>query len=57
MPARSWMQDYNVGRAHVRRGRGRRATDRLPNAEAVLAACVVLAWAWGGYELAQLFVR
>ena len=57
MPARSWMQDYAIGRTRVRRSRGRRASDRLPSAEAVLAACVVLAWAWGGYELAQLFIR
>jgi hypothetical protein len=51
------MTDFSMPRQWVRRTRGRRKADRLPSVEAVLTACVVLAWAWGGYELAQLFIK
>ena len=57
MPAYSWMQEHNLSRPRVRRTRGRRRSDRLPSAEVILTAGVILAWGWGGYELAQLFLR
>jgi hypothetical protein len=55
----SWMmeQSNRANRAWSKRGRGRRASDRRWNLETVLAAGVVLAWAWGVYELTLLFLR
>ncbi|HEY3800784.1 MAG TPA: hypothetical protein VGL58_20715 [Caulobacteraceae bacterium] len=57
MPAPIWMQTANTTRDWVRRNRGRRAGDRLPSLEQVLTAAVVLAWAWGVYEVARIFIR
>jgi hypothetical protein len=57
MPAYSWMNDKNLSRDFVRRTRGRRRNDRLPSLEIVLTAGVIVAWGWGGYELAQLFLH
>jgi len=57
MPSRTWMNDQALVRERVRRTKGRRATDKLPSFEALLTVGVVLAWAWGGYELAQLFLK
>ena len=58
MTAYDWNQDQaNPSRSRVRRTRGRRKTDRLPSAEILLTVGVILAWGWGGFELAQLFLR
>jgi hypothetical protein len=46
-----------AARAWNKRTRGRRSTDRRLNLETVLAVGVVLAWAWGAYELTLLFLR
>jgi hypothetical protein len=55
----SWMLDqtHRATRAWTKRSRGRRSSDRRLNLEAVLAVGVVLAWAWGAYELTLLFLR
>jgi hypothetical protein len=55
----SWMsaQTYQSTRSWVRRARGRRASDRVVKLETVLAAGVILAWAWGVYELTLLFLH
>ena len=58
----SWMVETGAPRAvnrggWTRRNRGRRATDRRTNLETILAVGVVLAWAWGVYELTLLFLR
>jgi hypothetical protein len=55
----SWMLDqtHRAARAWTKRSRGRRSTDRRLNLETVLAVGVVLAWAWGAYELTLLFLR
>lgn len=39
------------------RSRGRRAMDRRLSLESILAIGVVLAWAWGVYELTLLFLK
>lgn len=57
MPLNHWMSSDTVTRVPVRRTRGRRAADRRSNIEAVLIIAVVIAWGWGAYELAQLFVH
>ena len=41
----------------MRRTRGRRESDRRSNIEAVLIVGVLVAWGWGAYELAQLFLQ
>jgi len=46
-----------AARNPARRTRGRRASDRRSSVEAVLIAGVVIAWGWGAYELAQLFLQ
>lgn len=56
MPLNNWMFSDGATRVPVRRTRGRRASDRRSNLEAVLVAMVVVAWGWGAYELAQLFL-
>ena len=55
----SWMMEKTTqaSRAWTKRSRGRRSTDRRPNLETLLAVGVVLAWAWGAYELTLLFLR
>ena len=57
----SWMLETTPRSANssgwTRRNRGRRATDRRTNLETILAVGVVLAWAWGVYELKLLFLR
>ena len=55
----SWMMERSgrAARAWNKRTRGRRSTDRRLNLETVLAVGVVLAWAWGAYELTLLFLR
>ncbi len=56
----SWMLESGhsaTHRAWTRRNRGRRSTDRRTNLETILAIGVVLAWAWGVYELTLLFLR
>ena len=44
-------------RPRVRRSPGRRASDRFWRLEAVLGAAVILAWAWGVYEVTLLFLK
>ena len=41
----------------VRRKHGRRASDHWPSLESMLATLVVIAWTWGLFELARLYVR
>lgn len=56
----SWMMDTvhrAASRGWVRRNRGRRSSDRRLTLETILAIGVVLAWAWGVYELTLLFLR
>lgn len=60
MNARSWMRlpdDFARQRKWVSRSRGRRASDRVFRIEAVLGAGVILAWAWGVYEVTLLFLK
>ena len=60
MNARSWMQlpeSFSRPRQWVRRARGRRASDKGIRIEAVLGAAVILAWAWGVYEVTLLFLK
>jgi hypothetical protein len=56
----SWMMDTAhrvTTRAWTRRNKGRRTSDRRLTLETILAVGVVLAWAWGVYELTLLFLR
>jgi hypothetical protein len=56
----SWMMDAMHGhyvKPWTRRNRGRRAKDRQLSLETILTVGVVLAWAWGAYELTLLFLR
>jgi hypothetical protein len=39
------------------RNRGRRASDRTIRLETVLTVGVILAWAWGLYELTLLYLH
>jgi hypothetical protein len=57
MTARSWMQMPEAPRAKVRRTPGRRASDQRPKLVTVLTAAVLLAWAWGIYEVALALLR
>jgi hypothetical protein len=41
----------------ARRNRGRRAMDRRLSLEAILTVGVILAWAWGVYEVTLLFLK
>jgi hypothetical protein len=56
----SWMME-TMHAAHAkpwaRRARGRRATDRRLSLESILTIGVVLAWAWGAYEVTLLFLK
>jgi hypothetical protein len=56
----SWMMETAhraTTRAWARRNRGRRMGDRRLSLETTLAVGVVLAWAWGVYELTLLFLH
>jgi hypothetical protein len=44
-------------RTWVKRSRGRRAADRHLNLETILITGVILAWAWGIYEVTLLFLK
>jgi hypothetical protein len=44
-------------KVRVRRTRGRRASDRRPNLESVLAAVTLIAWGWCAFEIIRVFVR
>jgi hypothetical protein len=58
MNTRTWMQTSESTRAWVKtRNRGRRASDRRVTIETVLAGGVILAWAWGIYEVTLLFLK
>jgi hypothetical protein len=57
MNTRSWMQTPEQTRTWVKRSKGRRASDRRMSMETVLAAGVILAWAWGIYEVTLLFLK
>ncbi|HVN00706.1 MAG TPA: hypothetical protein VMT68_10885 [Caulobacteraceae bacterium] len=48
---------YHRPRTWVKRVRGRRASDRGVRLETVLAIGVILAWAWGIYELTLLYLH
>ena len=52
----SWMIAERAPRKRVRRTAGRRASDKW-SVESILFAGVVIAWAWGAYEIALLFLR
>jgi hypothetical protein len=51
------MQTSEQARTWVKRSRGRRAADRRVRLESVLATGVILAWAWGIYEVTLLFLK
>ena len=56
----SWMMEaVHAARPKpwARRGRGRRASDRRLSLESILTIGVVLAWAWGAYEVTLLFLK
>ena len=55
----TWMAEptRRAPRTWVKRGRGRRASDRGMRLESVLAVGVILAWSWGVYELTLLFLH
>jgi hypothetical protein len=57
----SWMMEMTPGVARAkpwaRRNRGRRAMDRRLSLEAILTVGVILAWAWGVYEVTLLFLK
>ena len=56
----SWMMDTphtSPAKPWVRRNRGRRAGDRRLSLEMMMAIGVVLAWAWGVYEVTLLFLK
>jgi len=57
----SWMSSstYHRPRTWVKRerNRGRRASDRTIRLETVLSIGVILAWAWGLYELTLLYLH
>jgi hypothetical protein len=55
----SWMMETHATPAKpwARRNRGRRAGDRRLSLEMAMAIGVVLAWAWGVYEVTLLFLR
>jgi hypothetical protein len=58
MNTRSWMQVSDPSpRTWVKRSRGRRAADRHLNMETILITGVILAWAWGIYEVTLLFLK
>lgn len=58
MNSPTWMHDsYSTPRKKGPRTRGRRASDRGVRIEAVLGAAVILAWAWGVYEVTLLFLK
>jgi hypothetical protein len=57
MASHPWMFSDLATRTPARRTRGRRATDRRPSLEAFLIAGVFIAWGWGAFQLAQLFVH
>jgi hypothetical protein len=58
MPLKTWIGTTDASGDWVRRStRGRRASDRLPRIEQVLATGVILAWTWGVYELVRLYIR
>lgn len=58
MNSPTWMHpSYTAPRKKVARTRGRRASDRGVRIEAVLGAAVILAWAWGVYEVTLLFLK
>jgi hypothetical protein len=58
MNSPSWMQiSESAPRQRSRRTHGRRASDRGLRIEAVLGAGVILAWAWGVYEVTLLFLK
>jgi hypothetical protein len=58
MNTRSWMQMTEPGpRVWTKRTRGRRAADRRMSLETILVTGVILAWAWGIYEVTLLFLK
>ena len=59
MNTRSWMQlpETLATERGSRRTRGRRAATSGLRLEAVLGTAVILAWAWGVYEVTLLFLK
>jgi hypothetical protein len=58
MATHAWMNTAKpTNRSWARRTRGRRASDRRPRLETILAGLGILAWAWCAYELIKAFVR
>jgi hypothetical protein len=56
----SWMMHATPttrAKPWVRRNLGRRAGDRRLSLESTMVIGVVLAWAWGVYEMTLLFLR
>lgn len=56
MATATWVRTA-APREWVKRTRGRRASDRRPSLQSILGAGVILAWAWGIYEITLLFLR
>ena len=56
MALRQVIVSEDAAREPVRRSRGRRASDRAPGLEVFLLVGVIVAWGWGAYQLAVLFV-
>lgn len=52
----AWMREA-PSRVWVHRTRGRRASDRRLQIETALGALVLMAWAWGAYEVTLLFLH
>jgi hypothetical protein len=57
MATRFVIDNQAYPRAWRRRTKGRRASDRRLNVETILVGGVILAWAWGIYELTLLLLR
>jgi hypothetical protein len=53
----SWMIADKESRTQGPRMPGRRHKDSRPSLETLLGAAVVLAWAWGVFELTLLFLK
>jgi hypothetical protein len=58
MATHAWMSSKSFGtRAWARRTRGRRASDRRPRLETLLAGVGIVAWAWCAYEMVRAFAH
>jgi hypothetical protein len=57
MATASWMKKPDSPRTRVRRTKGRRMSDHGVSVESILISGVIIAWAWGIYEVTLYFVR